>query len=601
MSSTYTIGMASNLDSFASSAPASGTPPELFFYFLFVTYETLPAAPQFAISQITADKKARRASSGPLPSVLAFQQRDLFPRAPGNPTAAVILQAKPLPGSLVRVEITSPAARSPEDFDFSPDLNQGQVTLALRRDQPPRLSVAMNTTFVARPTAPGNFGAPGVAEIKAVLGHIHRRLLDGPAAAWRGSDGSPELPFGPGTRDSDEESWSKLITEMLIAAPYGLPSTLYLRGEAEDPFLLKYLDDADPGYPICYECQQLVTMAALTRGIFQTSKSKRTLLQFTAGDGSSGTVKQLGGRFLPASSVASVGDAIAAGITPGSSWVYNGFGKDGKEVGNQGGAHIGFAVRVDLTGKRIQTFDTGGLNVKPRNTPLEAGTFDDPWVNATAQVPGPHVAPEHKAFKGVCVLAAPNLAQALERMRRARPLGFARLVLLRRVAAGSKITSADIRFAGPLLRMHHDGSDGPRNLSYAAYLWSLRDHPGAGQLQATWLFYTPRGALTDVMLHGSSTAPTTSARQLTPSAMVRAARIKTAPDHRLAEAYGIADHASQSDGTVTVVRRFDQHNKGGLKPSERPEVLDKLPWGTRSGTVRLADGDLDDLPYFKNG
>jgi len=611
LSSSYTIGMASNLDSFASAAPPSGTPPELFFYFLFVTYARLTDKPQFAITQISGDKKARRAKTGPLPLALEPQRRDLFPPGPGNPTFAVILQARPLPGALVRVEISSPdLPHATEDFDFAPALNQGQVTLALRRDQPPRLSVAVNTTFVARPAATGTFGNPGVPELRAVLRHIHDRLLEGPDAAWRGSDGSPELPFSPGAQDSDEESWAKLFTEQIIAAPYARPVTAYSHpGSAnvsEDEVFLKYLDAADPAYGLCYECQHLVTMAALTRGIVKVlddkdaaGRPRRRIVQFTAGSDSKDAVRQLGGRFLPSAAERGlVSDALDAGITPGSSWVYNGKEESGKEIGNQGGAHIAFALRVDLTGRRVQTFDTGGLNVVDRDTVLSKGTHDDPWLNATEHVPGPNGA--RKVYKGVCVLPAPpDLAGAVARMRRARPLGFARLVVMRRpVSETEEPRPGSLLYASPLLRMHHDGGGRSRNLSCAAYLWSLRDHPGVAELEATWLFYTPRSALALAAIHGSPGGP--SPRQLTVAELVHAAKLKVPVTHALALAFGVADHRSREDGAVTVLRRYNQH-ADKMRPSKRSKAIDALPWGIRSGAISLSDADLGDLPYLRDG
>lgn len=615
MSKTYTIAMASNVDTFAETPPPSGTPPELYFYFLFVSYETYPAgSPTFVVSQISGDKKSKRGATGTLPSEIKPQQRKLFEpveKAPGNPKVSLILQAKPLPGSLVRVEVkVAGNTRSVEDFDFSPALNAGQVMLVLRRDQPPRLSLAINTTYVAKPEVPGNFKSPGPTEIKAVLRHIHTRLLEGPSAAWHGTHGSPEWPFTPGPQNSDEETWAKLVTEMLIVSPYAQPSAVYAfpGGENENPWFLKLLDDEDPGYPICYECQHLVTMAALTRGIFQRTKSG--LKQFTAGFGSKGTVEALGGKFLPAASVGTVGDALNAGLHPGSSWVYNGR-VGGIEVPNDGGAHIGFVLRVDPIGKRIQTFDTGGLNAPDRmkGVLLQKGTFDDPWVNATQHVEGPYG--EKDVFKGVCLLpAAANLATAVDRMRRARPLGFARLVLVRRVAGKTGIGYAprvaekpDVLFAGPLLRMHYDSPTGQHNLSYAAYLWSLREHPGAADIQAIWLFYTSRRKLSKVVLEGSLDSPKKNARPLTLMAMLHEAQVKT-PIHRPLtenEVLGVADHASQADGTVTVTRGYDQHNPAGMKPSVRPQEFNNLPWGKTSGTVALASTDLDDMPYFTSG
>lgn len=616
MSSTYTIGMASNLDSFADAPAKDGAPPELYFYFVFVSYDdNVKGPPTFVVTE-QSTHKAKRPAKGPLPAAVAHTTKPLFGDqvAADGPKAAIVLQAKPTPGALVRVEVTVPgvaSSRPPDDFDFAPRLNAGATTMVLRRDEPPRLSRAINTTFVAKP-ASGNFASPGAADIKAILAHIESRLLDGPAAAWRGSDGTPQLPFTPYAIDDAEEEWAKRITEMLISAPYGLPSTLYSAGSvqfSDESVLVKYLDDNDPGYPLCFECQHLVTMASMTRGIYKPlpppknppkgplpdkkTTDKMRLPMFTAGDGSAGTVTDLGGTFL--TSINTVGAAIDAKITPGSSWVYNGYNKDHVEMGNQGAAHIGFAVRVDEKGRRIQTFDTGGLNVVGRDTPLNARTFDDPWVTETQQVPG-----SGGPYKGVCKMPpAPDLGKALERMRLARPLGFARLVLTKRGAVAPGAT--DILWASALLRMHHDSPNAPIQMSYGAYLWSLRDHPGAAHITATWLFYTPQGALARAMLDGDPKDKGSSPRSFTIARLLQIAGNQTAATAQLNAIYGTSDLESQADGTVRVTYRFDQHPPDPTKPPQpkRPGAFAPLPWGARSGSVKLGDADLADLPYLR--
>lgn len=119
---------------------------------------------------------------------------------------------------------------------------------------------------------------------------------------------------------------------------------------------------------------------------------------------------------------------------------------------------------------------------------------------------------------------------------------------------------------------------------------------------ATWLFYTPRGAVTRVMLDGSPAAPGINPRQLTVTQLLRGAGVPTAADHALAgEVFAVADFASEADGTVQVVRRFDQHDNGGMKPTLRPRLFDNQPWGARAGTVALSDADLAALPYFQGG
>jgi len=621
MTSTYTYAVASIVNTF-KDPPEQGT--DLWFYYVFITVDPAASgAPTFVVTELSTKKSARPAT-GPLPDKVPFEIKP-YPLAPGadeadRPRAALVLQAKPTPGALIRVEVTMPglATRPPDDFDFTPKLNADKSALVLRPAKPPRLSLALNTTFVEKPKATGNFAKPGVAEIKAILAHIHNRLLDGPSAAWLGNDGAPGFLIATDTQKPEEEEWARLLTEHMIGAAYGLPSTFY--SSTDNGMYLKYLDEDDPALPIVFECQHLVTFAALTRGIHHYTKDAdelfdRELAMFTAGDASASTVKALGGKYVLAKDIPNVGAAIDLGATPGSSWVYNGLDENGNEHGNTGAAHIGFAVRVDAAGRRVQTIDTGGLNVVGRDTPLQPMTSDDPWVNGTENIPGPN-----PLFKGVCMLPPPpDLPGAVAYLRKARPLGFARLLLVPRSAAAQP-TQSDAIFVSKLLRLHYDGPNSPSRLTNAAFLWSLREHPGAQDIAATWLFYTPLGELSKAMVRGANsaelvkqkqarakakaekTAPPPkppSPRTFTVAQLVAIAQSTTPPGQALAGLLNpTGDFQSNADGTVVVSRRFNQFKQRMLPEARK---FDSWPWGVHGGAVTLTDADLADLPYFRDG
>ena len=608
MSHTYTAGLASIIDSFADPPPPppgpDDPPPPLLFYFLLVTYD---GTPTYKLTQINPALKSKSGKNK-----LEFQQRPIVQPTTNGPTSTAILQARPLPGSKIRVEVTF-KSKPPqiEEFDFSPALNQGQVTLGLRHDAPPRLALAINTSYVAKSTSTSNFKQPDGAAIKEILAHIHGRLTEGLDAAWLGSDAAPEI-FYAGSSPTSEQRWARAITELTLVAPYGLPSTMYSEPStksvhvfSDEEVMGRYFDPVDPAYPLTFECQHLVTLAAMTRGQITGSPkpgadgfTHYTLsTQFTAGGPSLGVATTLRGRNAGTELIAPLFGTKdnPEVVAPGSSWVY-----DGPDGPNSGSAHIGFAVRVDANRKRIQTLDTGGLNVRGRQPPLiqPEGTFDDPWCASSMPGPAPQKGVPPAVFKGVCLMPEAGeaaLKAEVERMAKLRPIGFARLVLIKR---GPTATTprANILFSTPLLRMHF----GAKNFPFAQYLWSLREHPGGADITAIWMFYTMRGAIARGALFGDPAAPTAGARSLTVQKLISLAGITTPAKDALGVAFHIEDQESLEDGSVWVSRRYDQHI-GGHKGKAHAAMFDALPWGLRDGTVRLTDAELADLPYFTSG
>jgi hypothetical protein len=188
---------------------------------------------------------------------------------------------------------------------------------------------------------------------------------------------------------------------------------------------------------------------------------------------------------------------------------------------NTAGAHLAYVLRVDNRLQVFQTFDTGGVNVPKRGEGVElvppvdgfhGGIFDDP---ATDKVnPAKTGLDAHDPFRGVGVIEAINQSQAEELnkhvenvLKKARPMGLCRLVLLRRDVKISyenywrfKEPSQNfLIYASPALPMY-DGAVDTHNFPISRCLWALRDFPDAANVEAMWFFYVPQGVLGQAMI-----------------------------------------------------------------------------------------------------
>jgi hypothetical protein len=200
---------------------------------------------------------------------------------------------------------------------------------------------------------------------------------------------------------------------------------------------------------------------------------------------------------------------------------------------NTAGAHVGTTLRVmrvppganPLRSRqlsRFQVLDTGGLRVKSwsdgvqaldaRGANMHAGIFEGP---ATDEVG------DGDPLRGVGVLAkvqpsdAPIMAKhTRDVLQKARPLGFARLLLRKRSSpltfnnAAKSLTDGTIVFLSALVPMYASeqalkeaGLDKATELAPFAnfhltrLLWSLRNAPDLANVEPTWLIYLPRGPL----------------------------------------------------------------------------------------------------------
>ena len=183
---------------------------------------------------------------------------------------------------------------------------------------------------------------------------------------------------------------------------------------------------------------------------------------------------------------------------------------------NTAGAHAGFVLRTELdaeSGKRtwFQTFDTGGMSeggnrgdgvqVIDGINGFHSGNFDDP---PTKRVKGTD------PFRGVGVWKKMETkhAKALDDhvesvLKKARPLGFARLVVVDGLVTfklNNFVQLFDdkrVLYASPLLRMYRD--DPLQNYAIARFIWSLRAAP-CGLAKVMWWITMPVGPLAHAMV-----------------------------------------------------------------------------------------------------
>lgn len=223
---------------------------------------------------------------------------------------------------------------------------------------------------------------------------------------------------------------------------------------------------------------------------------------------------------------------------------------------NSAGAHAGFFIRTDSGAGKFQVFDTGGFGERNRSAGINvvgdisgfhSGTFDGVAEDQISS---------KESFRGVGVWTKMEDADAKalekhveENLKRARPLGLARLVIVR---AGKKFTFEDINlfkdkvaphiiYASPLLRMYDD--DDRQNYAISRYVWSLRGANNAG-VDISWWIYIPRGPLAKEMLEQPRT---TSINDLADGALKHVGgpltRERLAPNGQVNRALMLAEYA----------------------------------------------------------
>lgn len=393
------------------------------------------------------------------------------------------------PGSDITISIIAggkDVARG--DCKSSVDLNSPAV-VEQSTGTVPRLYFALNTTKVNPPAnLTGEFTVDALREL---LEYLWRRLCEGPEAAWLGPDGI-ESVIRLNSNDQDvamEEKWARLVSQLLVLSPYSAPSNAYnlfgrplnQGGGGPDSLILAKAQDAeDPGYPVILACQQLCSIGAITRGYrYPYTATRRndglpeTCNFIEAGrNGARNGVRTLSGSDNwitdpPSGAASLLGDPHNLG--PCSIF------------SRKNDTHVAFLLRVKADKKEFQFLDTGAMATLP--TPLQTeGNGDYGWAKAIACDEG---------FEAG--LLDRKVTQAdLDHMRKARPLGFARLLILR---------GETVLFSTPLLPMHWTGEFD--NFPYSTYFWSLRQVPYQQAVRVLWLFYNPMHAMARALISTS--------------------------------------------------------------------------------------------------
>ena len=390
--------------------------------------------------------------------------------------------------------------------DASSPLNEAQA-LSVSSDEP-RLSQQLGkVSGVSVDSLPagadakddGRFGWRGFV-VGRVLDHVHTYLRWGLGSYWHGFGGRCVLDGVPMCELPDskldalagqdlEECWAQHVTEALTLCSYEGPGSFM--GAKPDTSLAKvhYVHQQDATifrtmraklgtdaafYPIVFACQQLVSAAVFYRGFFEVADNPFDAVMGAATGNVPGAERKSN-------------QALAVNIAnlKASGWVKPGVAlfrghSDGKPI-----RHVGVLLRVDKLpdehGKgqltKFQLLDTGGWT---SNSFGGGGSFDSAFLKDIGYTINAGLTPPTNEGK---------LREGIRAIRRARPLGAAQLVILRR---GSAPAENRIYWASPMLHMH-EGS-GASRVAYplTRLATSLRDIPYAKELDVRWRVYIPQ-------------------------------------------------------------------------------------------------------------
>jgi hypothetical protein len=425
----------------------------------------------------------------------------------------------------------------------------------------PRLSVALNEVD------PGDTGTN--TSIDATLELIAKRLEGGLDGVWK-KGAAMGLWDSTKWKESDpEEQWARAITELLLGQPYNGAAAPYGHPNQDTIFYKPFTDPStSPIVSFTAACQHNASFGVLSRG-FTLNDAAGT--GFSCDDASSMGMFKTGGKWFRDEEKLDLAKAIDAGLAPGSIYVFKPppLSKiEKKENKQRDGSHIAFVLRVDRDQKQAQFFDTGGLKHRERvGGPVPAimmnfmskGSYDDPLCDKVTA----------KHYLGMGIPRPPaNLSAAVARIRRTRPMAFARLVL---TARGAKFPSpidpksppSDLLFVSRLLRTWGDAED--QNFTIARYFWSLRSLPCTREFQALWFFYVPQ----DVYV-GSKASAEQKMKARTATAVMSAPRTKKIDEFGVPlnrQCYLVI--GSLADGQVTQVQRRATHTEGNQQGSTK--------------------------------
>ncbi|WP_437338490.1 hypothetical protein [Sorangium sp. So ce394] len=452
---------------------------------------------------------------------------------------------------------------------------------------PPRLSVALNAVD------PGDTETD--TSIDATLALIAKRLEGGLDVVWKKGAAMGLWDTTKWKESDPEEQWARAITELLLGQPYNGAAATYGHPNKDTIFYKPFSDPAaSPIVSLTAACQHNVSFGVLSRGYAMSDVAGTG---FSCDDSSAMGVFKSGGKWFRDEEKRDLAKAIDVGLTPGSIYVFKPapISEHEKKANLQReGSHIAFVLRVDQTQKQAQFFDTGGLKHKERGSgpvPLimtdfaGKGSYDDPlWNNVTT-----------KHYIGMGIPRPPtDLAGAVARIRKARPIGFTRLVLTMRDATfpspiDPKNPPPGLLFVSRLLRMWGDTED--RNFTIARYFWSLRNLPGTRDVQAFWVFYVPL----DVYVGPDASAEKKNAARVASAVMAAPRTMKVdefgTPIHRSRYLIigSLADgHVKQvqrtftktrgnEPGSTTKAESYQEVEPAGAFPPNLQRFLDKLP------------------------
>jgi len=457
--------------------------------------------------------------------------------------------------------------------------------------------------------------------IELILSRIWNYLRFPPRDAWLSTEGKGNIPQDLNEDEKLEEEWSRSVTEMLLFIPYNGPGQTYLGSYNFDEDVLKLLArDDDPAYPIVSACQQLCSMAAISRGFdlkeyFNSggdgyhNKVMNDLIYMQT---NSKNEEQTPGKWYSAKQYPLLEQARNAYQTvekdsnvkfgPGSVYVYS----DKNKGSSKGASHIAFIVRGERTKGKFQFFDTSAMNspAPERPWPYAAGAldriYDFAWVESV-QTAGSRV------YDGLGVLPVHKeaLKKGLLRIRKARPLGFARLVLQERGSNNENNVNDKILFASPLLPMHY----GDLNFPISRLMWSLRSLPGRNDVNARWIVYVPQNKVAKEMIYNSKRD--TTVKEILESAYKRT---NQAPPNILSDidakciliVSNIPDKSMTGSKTNPPLKKYDHGlvgiesiDKLGYSNIPRSRNLFNLPWNSHGGTVNFTKEELvQKWPFF---
>ena len=375
-----------------------------------------------------------------------------------------------------------------------------------------------------------------------------------------------------------EECWAETVTEMLLGIPYFGPGFAYgLKNPSDPKPLYRAMISDTPCYPIVGACEHLVTMGLITRGLNELAN-----YPVNSHQPASRLKDYLGGDVFDDDQSRTGLDATKKNprVGPGAVYAFNANGADKPEP------HVAFVLRA-TRGGALQFFDTGAMNHPAAgsiNTGLKnvSTIFDYPGGAGRIQGPG-------SPYKGVWI-PEPNMSRLRSGIKRAwvtRPLGFVRIMILKREAKPKSSDEAEAKssaatyegflFASPLIPMWWPRSDTHGRaypIPISLCLSAMRRHRHAKSYAVRLLFDCPRetGPLYRQMLENCDYRTYDfSGLPSTPESFLGQNSIHLHP---------IADFESNADGVPSGICRINKGDTSALwsKNVPRDGKYAGIPW-----------------------